>query len=336
MGISKGQKKGAAHSHDNIKKRRKHPYHKAKTHEGGHSVLRDNVPRAGMIYPFAQILLRRQRTDIAVTTAICKGLGVPRINPSIVDTVFSQIFEEATKLAGEIPIDRTNADPIEFMRSLRARPDVRGIWIRRYIDTFATLFLILRCARLNWLKNPRPPLNIAEHGKTARAIDSFLAVENLNWSGVDGLGWLVTGGIDIIKPDSRHNDNDNDNEMKKEEEMDAENDEDSLFVEQTAALALDAEESTHAGPSLPRRFDLSLEDIVQGMRRLCIDVDQTALTAAFAKLQIREEEDAAAAAAPAAAPAAVTGLVGVARPAAPPKDANPFVDDEENYVDDVL
>lgn len=72
-----------------------------------------------------------------------------------------------------------------FMRSLRARPGLRDLWKRHNVSMLASIFLVLRCARLNWHKAPRPPYNVDEHCKTARAIDAFLAVDNLAWSGFD-------------------------------------------------------------------------------------------------------------------------------------------------------
>jgi hypothetical protein len=48
-------------------------------------------------------------------------------------------------------------------------------------------------------QDPRAPYNIAQHGKTARAIDAFLAVDNLNWAGYKVIEWLLRSGVDLVR-----------------------------------------------------------------------------------------------------------------------------------------
>ena len=131
-----------------------------------------------MIYPFGQTLMRSRRSDLGVSSAIKKGLGAPSITTPMLDTVFCRIFEEATELMRKDgPGSKFNKDePIAFMRLLRTRPGLREPWLRRRTRLFTTLFLVLRCARRNWHNNPRPPYDIEQHCKMARAIDAYLAV----------------------------------------------------------------------------------------------------------------------------------------------------------------
>ncbi len=162
--------KGVAHPHKKHKDKR--------SVKAIQPILHLNLPKAGMIYPFGQTLMRSRRSDLGVSSAIKKGLGAPSITTPMLDTVFCRIFEEATELMRKDgPGSKFNKDePIAFMRLLRTRPGLREPWLRRRTRLFTTLFLVLRCARRNWHNNPRPPYDIEQHCKMARAIDAYLAV----------------------------------------------------------------------------------------------------------------------------------------------------------------
>lgn len=183
MGIGSrfgGQTKRPAHSHTRRQTKQAHVKRSIPT-------LRHKIPKAGMIYPFNYTLLRTQRNDVGVYTAIKKSQGVPSMTTPMLDSVLCRIFEEATALIEQKEGSEHGGNSVTFMRSLRARPGLRDLWKRRSVSMLTSIFLVLRCARLNWHKTPRPPYNVDEHCKTARAIDAFLAVDNLTWSDFAGL-----------------------------------------------------------------------------------------------------------------------------------------------------
>jgi hypothetical protein len=138
--------------------------------------LRDMLPRAGMIYPFREAFLRTKRGDIAITTAIARSLGVRFATTSILNTVFSRIFEEATELLKQGGGTQFADDPMRFMRALLARPGLQEPWRRRNISLFTKTVLVLRAARKNWYDTPSEPFNVGRHCKLAQAIDAYLAV----------------------------------------------------------------------------------------------------------------------------------------------------------------
>ncbi|KAK4148544.1 hypothetical protein C8A00DRAFT_38878 [Chaetomidium leptoderma] len=298
MGVGRrnAHKKRHAHRHDRKERTRRHG--NMPVARPDHSVLRNLIPKAGMIYPFDHTLMRSDQSDIGVSTAVRQGLDVPKFSTAMLDRVFSRIFEEATKVLQQTGSHVFTNDPIAYMRILRARPSLQDIWMRRRVDMLATLFLIL-----------------------PRAIDAFLEVDTLNWSGLDGVSWLVSGGMDIIKPDEEEN--------AAREEQEAENlesdSDDGLFVKQTYSIEMDetnkmdvsdteemdGKQALSTDAPAAKEFQLSLEQVVEGMRRLHIDIDETALTEAFAKLRIGD----------------------AARPA-PRKNGNPFLDDSED--DEIL
>ncbi|KAG7291994.1 hypothetical protein NEMBOFW57_002024 [Staphylotrichum longicolle] len=276
-----------------------------------------------MIYPFNYTLLRTQRSDVGVYTAIKKSQGVPSMTTPVLDSVLCRIFEEATALIEQKDGSEHGGNSVTFMRSLRARPGLRDLWKRRSVSMLTSIFLVLRCARLNWHQAPRPPYNVGEHCKTARAIDAFLAVDNLTWSDFAGLSWFVTDGLDLIKPPGKEEEEmENESQLERvEDEQGGDSDSDvtvGIFVKQTCPVPPEdvgetGTEHDNSGSNAdtskeksPWRYQLSLEQIVEGMQRLNINVDETALTEAFTRLRIPDP-----------------------LPPAPRKNGNPFLDDSD-------
>jgi hypothetical protein len=230
--------------------------------------------------------MRRQRGDIGVWSAIKKT--IPSITTATLDTIFSRIFEEATIMLQEDKDKPLPRNPLEFMKILRKRPSLREPWLRRQAHFLLTVFIILRAARGNWHKTPRPPTDIDKHCKTALAIDAFLEAEDFYWSSLSTVEWFVNekGGLDLIRPvwedDSEEGEGQDDNEEIWDGEKISDDD---MFVEEVAS----ASEEPGRSPKI------SLEQLVEGMRRLNIEVNKTALTDAFAKLCVNEEAGAVAA-----------------------------------------
>jgi hypothetical protein len=58
------------------------------TGRGSKSVLRDMLPKSGMIYPFHHHFLKRRRTDITVDQALKNGLDAPFVTKKLVEGIF--------------------------------------------------------------------------------------------------------------------------------------------------------------------------------------------------------------------------------------------------------
>ncbi|KAK4148545.1 hypothetical protein C8A00DRAFT_38879 [Chaetomidium leptoderma] len=245
------------------------------------SILWSRTPKAGMIYPFAPTVMKNVGGDIAILTAIRKTLGVQIVNASMVDGVLARIFEEATAVLQQQRRQQNDNkfkdDPQAFMRFIRASPALREWWTYISVHLFTSVFLILRAARQNWHKKPRQPHDIAAHGKMAHAIDAFSAVDDINWGGAAFVAWLVKGGLKVTKL-TRNDDDNNDNKRDGDGDDDGDDDGDTTMQEDDQ----DGKAGGHAA------FQPSVEDIVEGMRRLNVDVDQTALTEAFAQFGVQD------------------------------------------------
>jgi hypothetical protein len=110
------------------------------------------------------------------------------------DDAFAQIFKEATDLLKQREDEMTTVSdaPISFIASLRIRPALT--WAHSSKDRlFTQLFLALRAARRNWHERPLPPFDIEKHRRVARAIDTFNAVDTLNWSSLSVVEWFLRG-----------------------------------------------------------------------------------------------------------------------------------------------
>jgi hypothetical protein len=173
-------------------------------------------------------------------------------------------------------------------------------------------------------QNPRLPHDIAQHGKTARAIDAFLAVDNLNWGGHKVIEWLLRSGVDLVKSGAGRDAMEveggmtgaEDDVMEVEQDDDSDDDsDDGIFVKQdyTSLAYSNLEEGVLPGKSANPFANpaaapvanpaaapvanpaaapapapqVSAEEVVEGMRRLNIEVDQADLAEAFGKLRIK-------------------------------------------------
>ncbi|SPQ19214.1 658dc49a-26de-48e0-b497-a0ee77020c5a [Thermothielavioides terrestris] len=185
--------------------RQQHEHYRAANRKK-QSILRDLLPKAGMIYPFAKTLMKRPRSDVAVLSAIKNALDTPTLSTALLDDILAAIFHEATDLLQLLQQQKKTyhhhhyddgLNPLAFTALLRARPALHEPWTRRSADLFARLFLTLRAARLAWRARPRPPFDVGRHCRLARAVDAFVAVEGvLDWAGPGLAEWLVRGGLD--------------------------------------------------------------------------------------------------------------------------------------------
>jgi hypothetical protein len=278
--------------------------------------------------------MKRYRRDFVLTGALRKDTHF--LSPQVLNQRFSQMFDVATELLPQQnPTEPSRTiNPIPFLLSLRKHASLQP-WARAVSKSlFISLFLVLRAARANWHKNPREPFDLGKHCQLARAIDTFIRADPFAWhSAVPLLGWAVCGGLQF-HDSSRRDDpmEGKDDPMEEDGEGgiggdDSGSDEEALFVKQTCFVPMgegmeDEEEQASLNNSTDsavseearRRFQLSYEQVVEGMRLLNIDVDETALTEAFAKLRIYEES----------------------QPASGRRRGNPFLDDSDDEEDVVL
>jgi hypothetical protein len=299
--------------------------------------LKDQLPKAGLWYPLDRFLLKRYRRDFVLTGALRKDTHF--LSPQVLNQRFSQMFDVATELlAQQIPTNPSSAtNPIPFLLSLRKHESLQP-WARAVSKSlFISLFLVLRAARANWHRNPREPFDIGKHCQLARAIDAFDRVDPFAWhSAVPLLGWAVCGGLQFHDGSRSHDQAKVDEEDEEDSQGaagegiscgDGGSDEDGLFVKRSCFVSMDEDmedmgvraalkkdTDNVAGDEARRHFQLSYEQVVEGMRLLNIDVDETALTEAFAKLRIYEES----------------------QPASGRRRGNPFLDDSDDEEDVVL
>jgi hypothetical protein len=120
------------------------------TGRGSKSVLRDMLPKSGMIYPFHHHFLKRRRTDITVDQALKNGLDAPFVTKKLVEGIFSRTFEAATKLLGQTQNGKFRDDPIALMGLVRAADGIQAVWMRVSVDVLVRVFHVLRAARHSW------------------------------------------------------------------------------------------------------------------------------------------------------------------------------------------
>ncbi len=251
-----------------------------------------SMPKAGMIYPFKGAVLKRHRRDNALLVAV-RG-DTKLFTRQLVDDSFGRMFEVATDILQkqqkrQSPHDLTTitvTDPITFLCQLRLY-DSLWSWAQAVDERlFVSLFLVLRSARQNW-HNARIPFNIAEHCRLARAIDAFNNVAtDLKWNSVDVVAWIRKGGL-LFLPTMPDTTTATDEQAKTADDDSDSDDSDTAMPDlddlptATAPTPLTKDQEAHR-----RRFNLTLEQVLESMRLLNIDVDQTALTEAFRRLNI--------------------------------------------------
>ncbi|KAK3898731.1 hypothetical protein C8A05DRAFT_18731 [Staphylotrichum tortipilum] len=255
-------------------------------------ILFQDIPKAGMIYPFQHALLKRDRRDRALTFAILKSVR-GKFNRYILDTRLALIFETAIDLVREdivftqYPI---TIDPIDFFRLLRNRAIVRRWAMGITENLFISLFLVLRAARQKWHDNPRHPLEIDKHCRIARAIDVFNRVDPMKWNGVAVVEWIRKGGLMFQSASATPNapQTIGDDTAAKDADMpDLSDLAHPAAPDDSTATNNDSNKDDPDDP-VPANRHLTPEQVIASMRLLNIDVDQTALTEVFGRLNIAE------------------------------------------------
>lgn len=248
-------------------------------------VLRNRLPKAGMIYSFERTLLRRHRRDVALSAALRKDTH--HLPPQVLDARFSRMFELGKELlpqqqrsggpgVEEVRDSTDKPGPIAFIASLRQH-EALAPWAQAVSeDLFISLFLVLGAARRNWYDTPRKPLDVAQHCELARTIDTFGRAETFEWTGVDVVAWIRGGGLMFHgnKMAGRNADDERrgqHEEMDEEEGSDQESDLDDgrLARSMSSLMVADAEEKMDQevdGPFGRQMRSLTVEDTRKGTK----------------------------------------------------------------------
>jgi hypothetical protein len=276
----------------------------------GKSVLSKILPKAGLRYPWTETLLGNHKRDITVLTAVKKALnphhgereaddnsGSPHqaqsvpLSTAVLDDLFSDIFEEATALEQqEGQTNNSNGNPMDFIKELRARPALQELWLRRSVDLFTHIFLVLRSARKTW-RETRDRLGLpsdAENDcKTARAIDSFLAVDTLDWNCWDVARQLPARGVAVIGPVAN---TEQQGLRRSQRLMNKERKRTKHDKRGKHGKSGNTTSPTTAGKGVVQR---SVEEVIERLERLHLDPEPTALREAFARLGIQDAPESA-------------------------------------------
>lgn len=162
------------------------------------NTLNQIMPQAGLRYHDANHIGIKLTTDHLITTAIFKVYG-KSIATAEVDELMAGIFDTANNLIRTLAViadsDKPVIGPITFINkvwqrilTLDATKWVRGMTIR----AFSHFFMIVRAARLRWLKGPRMLYGQDQVSLLAKSIDHFEAAAEgkIQWVGAEMVKWL--------------------------------------------------------------------------------------------------------------------------------------------------
>ncbi|KAK4197140.1 hypothetical protein QBC40DRAFT_309305 [Triangularia verruculosa] len=255
--------------------------------------LAELLPRNGMVYGLLKERSGDEKVARVIKTSWASALEVPvgtlSLTKSIVDKALASIFAAATELTEEmIKSDEMNenTETMVFLNKLKFRvgtvPVVVpgggasmgvGAWARALpSEMFYKIFMILRASRRYWYENPRQPMAVEEHCALARNIDRFFDVDMLNWGDFAMVQWVTRGGLgDVgVGLEAAQDEEAVDILVEEEEEEDVEG--------SGNAMEIDASD---VSPKL-----LTGDEVKEMLARVCVDVDQAVLEAAFDKLHL--------------------------------------------------
>ncbi|KAI6080201.1 hypothetical protein F4821DRAFT_276604 [Hypoxylon rubiginosum] len=152
------------------------------------NLLKQLLPRAGMIYPPQPRVFGRSYRDTKILIAL-KQAGIIDIHAGLKRNELKKAVDEAIaevfNLALSPPIFAMLTGQCQGSRDhLVALRDATP-WARRdWTVTWFKFFLGMVYARINWQVNRRPPFNTEQHTATAKSIDAFLEAAKDLWSPV--------------------------------------------------------------------------------------------------------------------------------------------------------
>ncbi|KAI1414975.1 hypothetical protein F5Y13DRAFT_196959 [Hypoxylon sp. FL1857] len=190
-------------------------------------ILKDLLPRAGMIYPSQKDILSRERRDKKVVIALKKagiidtGRGVPiKTNKKAVDQALADLF---SLVAFPYAMFQLSGEDLNFPKMTQSTAS----WVKVLPQpTFTELIQRLIDARKAWYKEPREPFETSQHCATALKIDLLLdSVEGQLNSAVSGL-FDIIGDYDVKEEDDEEEDGNDDGDDEEMDEDDGEEEED--------------------------------------------------------------------------------------------------------------
>jgi hypothetical protein len=247
-----------------------------------------------MIYPARGSFLNQTRKDTAVAAALRKIM--PALLTDAIDTCFAQLFDEATQIlrAGDGAARSFAADPIAFVKWVQTTRPALKLWAGDLSPNyFVLLFVALCAARQKWHDNRRPPFDVEEHCKVARAIDAFHEFGGLDWTGPAVAYWLLRAGV--VGKNTRGRDNDaagdetdtsqNGEGGKDKTPAEDGSDEDSLFVKQESP-APKLEVRQEGKVEITDLHSMMQRAKEEAWRQYCLNIDMEAMQQAFEKLRV--------------------------------------------------
>lgn len=233
-----------------------------------------------------------------------------------VETILSHMNKEASKLSNLLFISalRSGLCPLQTAHERRRMSRRRrcGIFFIKLFSLILRLTLILYWGNKSSYPRPSNVVKQQHRGEMVRAVDHgfLVAVERFkwgyNWRGVDycwigdaGLTGNATSGlgkgkheINVKEEATKHGDGGHqvgvhavseDGEPMDFDETEMESGDINKFCNGPSVVSLNLVEETQ------RWLQVMYEQVVEGMRCLRIDTDESALTAAFANLRIDED-----------------------------------------------
>ncbi|KAI6080200.1 hypothetical protein F4821DRAFT_266121 [Hypoxylon rubiginosum] len=229
--------------------------------------LKQFLPKAGMIWPEELVLLHEERRDRKVLIAMKSMVAIStstrqetKAAMKAVDEMLATLFTTALQ-PPVLQILEEQESSYEFLCVVH-RSNALAAKVSE--ATFVLLFGVLVEARMAWMKNPRNPYDIAQHGITARTIDEFLR-QAPSWTNAN-IGFYeaaLQGGYDHDDMDVKVNKEDQEAQEAQEEDMEMDEPKEAA----TMQMEIDGEmEDEHE-----EEEDEEVNDIARGIDDMEID-----------------------------------------------------------------
>ncbi|OTA68475.1 hypothetical protein K449DRAFT_450743 [Hypoxylon sp. EC38] len=185
--------------------------------------LKEFLPRTGMVFPSANLVLGARRKDTGVMKAFevanfaeVRG-GPTKTAKAAVDQALAETFTLALDPQIFKHLTTEGEGLFDFLGALnKAVP-----WAGRVGEsTFIKLCQCLVDARLAWKASPRPPFDINQHCATARSIDVLLEAAGGRWSPAMFEIYEIVGGFDEDEDEDVEGDEEEEELRQGFEEMD--------------------------------------------------------------------------------------------------------------------
>ncbi|OTA87349.1 hypothetical protein M434DRAFT_15496 [Hypoxylon sp. CO27-5] len=183
--------------------------------------LKEFLPRTGMVFPSANLVLGVRRKDTRVMKAFevanfaeVRG-GPTKTAKAAVDQALAETFTLALDPQIFKHLTTKGKGLFDFLGALKKAVPWAG---RVGESTFIKLCQCLVDARLAWKASPRPPFDINQHCATARSIDVLLEAAGGRWSSAMFEIYEIVGGFNEDEDEDEDVEGDEVEEEKGEQE----------------------------------------------------------------------------------------------------------------------